>query len=41
MSRKPDTKTAMYQLLEVIREHIPVGLKEAAMCKGICRGWSK
>jgi len=41
MSRKPDTKTAMYQLLGVIREHIPFGLKEADMCQGICRGCSK
>ncbi len=41
MSRKPDTKTAMYQLLKVIREHIPFGLKEADMCQGICRGCSK
>ncbi|TDP30719.1 hypothetical protein DEU29_1152 [Idiomarina aquatica] len=41
MSRKPDTKTTMYQLLDVIREHIPFGLKEADMCQGICRGCSK
>ncbi|MAA61478.1 UNVERIFIED_ORG: hypothetical protein DFO82_2079 [Idiomarina abyssalis] len=41
MSRKPDTKTAMYQLLNVIRKHIPFGLKEADMCQGICRGCSK
>lgn len=41
MSRKPDTKVAMYQLLNVIREHIPFGLKEADMCQGICRGCSK
>ena len=41
MSRKPDTKTAMYHLLDVIREHIPFGLKEADMCQGICRGCSK
>ena len=25
MTRKPDTKTAMYQLLDVIREHIHLG----------------
>ncbi len=37
MSRKPNTKTAMYQLLDTIREHIPFGLKEADMCQGICR----
>ena len=41
MSRKPDTKAAMYQLLDIIREHIPFGLKEADMCQGICRGCSK
>lgn len=41
MTRKPDTKTAMYRLLDVIREHIPFGLKEADMCQGICRGCSK
>ncbi len=41
MKRKPNTKIAMYQLLDVIREHIPFGLKEADMCQGICRGCSK
>jgi len=41
MRKKPNTKTAMYQLLEVIQEHIPFGLKEADMCQGICRGCSK
>ncbi|RUO76096.1 hypothetical protein [Idiomarina seosinensis] len=41
MRKKPNTRTAMYQLLEVIQEHIPFGLKEADMCQGICRGCSK
>lgn len=41
MNRKPNTKAAMYRLLDAIREHIPFGLKEADMCQGICRGCSK
>ncbi|MCG8531789.1 MAG: hypothetical protein MI749_14150 [Desulfovibrionales bacterium] len=38
---KPDTQTAMAQLIEQIREAIPFGLSEAEICHGTCQGCSK
>lgn len=41
MKQKPNTTDAMLELLKLIRQRIPFGLKEADMCQGICRGCSK
>ena len=38
---KPDTRTAMVQLIKQVREAIPFGLSEAEMCGGTCQGCSK
>ncbi len=38
---KPDTPTAMKNLIEQVRESIPFGLSEAEICIGTCRGCPK
>ncbi|WP_281648805.1 hypothetical protein [Parendozoicomonas sp. Alg238-R29] len=38
---KPDTSTAMAELIEQIRANIPFGLTEAQLCQGTCSGCSK
>jgi hypothetical protein len=37
---KPDTRTAMRQLIERIRNEIPFGLTEETLCGDSCRGCS-
>lgn len=38
---KPNTKTAMQQLIAQIQQTIPQNLDEAQMCQGECLGCSK
>lgn len=38
---KPNTKTAMQQLIAQIQQAIPLNLNEAQMCQGECLGCSK
>ncbi|NMD51914.1 hypothetical protein HG547_09735 [Shewanella sp. DNRA4] len=38
---KPNTKTAMQQLIAQIQQTIPLNLDEARMCQGECLGCSK
>lgn len=38
---KPNTKTAMQQLIAQIQQTIPLNLDEAQMCQGECLGCSK
>lgn len=38
---KPNTKTAMQQLIAKIQQAIPLNLNEAQMCQGECLGCSK
>jgi hypothetical protein len=38
---KPDTLTAMTELIRQIRETIPFDTPESALCAGTCRGCSK
>ncbi len=38
---KPDTVTAMYQLLDQIESAMPFDLSEAQICSGLCIGCSK
>ncbi|MCU7846854.1 MAG: hypothetical protein KZQ89_02420 [Candidatus Thiodiazotropha sp. (ex Lucinoma kastoroae)] len=40
MRRKPDTQTAMRQLIEQVRREIPFDLTEEAMCGDACLGCS-
>lgn len=40
MGRKPDTQTAMRQLIEQVRCEIPFDLTEEAMCGDSCLGCS-
>jgi hypothetical protein len=39
-ARKPDTRTAMRQLIERIRNEIPFGLPEEELCGDTCQGCS-
>lgn len=38
---KPNTKTAMQQLIAQIQQAVPLNLNEAQMCQGECLGCSK
>lgn len=38
---KPNTKTAMQQLIAQIQQAIPLNLNEAQMCQGECLGCSR
>ena len=38
---KPDTSTAMHQLIEQVRNNIPFGMPVSDLCSGICNGCSK
>ncbi len=38
---KPDTQTALMQVINLARQSIPFGLTEAQMCSGVCHGCSK
>jgi len=38
---KPNTKTAIQQLIAQIQQAIPLNLNEAQMCQGECLGCSK
>lgn len=38
--RKPDTRTAMRQLIDRVRNEIPFDLPEAALCGDTCQGCS-
>lgn len=40
MARKPDTTTAMRELIEQVRSAIPFDLPEAQVCAGPCEGCS-
>ncbi len=37
-ARKPDTRTAMIQLIQRIRAALPFGSDAAGLCRGDCRG---
>ncbi|MEW8027394.1 MAG: hypothetical protein AB2806_06590 [Candidatus Thiodiazotropha sp.] len=39
-SRKPNTRTAMHQLIERVRNEIPFGLPQEALCSDSCLGCS-
>jgi len=38
---KPDTRTAMHELIRQIRSRIPFDMPEAQACTGICNGCSQ
>ena len=38
---KPDTRTAMVQLIGQIREAVPFNLSEAEICSGTCQGCAR
>ena len=38
--KKPDTRTAMYQLIEQIKSALPFDMPESQMCSGPCEGCS-
>ncbi|MCW8956506.1 MAG: hypothetical protein OQL09_06455 [Gammaproteobacteria bacterium] len=38
---KPDTKTAMHDLIRMIRSKMPFEMPEAQACSGICNGCSQ
>ncbi|QEQ96975.1 hypothetical protein [Neptunomonas concharum] len=38
---KPDTSTAMHQLIEQVRDSIPFSMPVSDLCSGICNGCSK
>ncbi|MCL6270843.1 hypothetical protein M3P05_13010 [Sansalvadorimonas sp. 2012CJ34-2] len=38
---KPDTQTAMTDLIAEVRKVIPFGLSETELCSGTCKGCSK
>ncbi|MES9815170.1 MAG: hypothetical protein ABW155_00830 [Candidatus Thiodiazotropha sp.] len=39
-NRKPNTQTAMRQLIEQVRNEIPFGLPDEALCGDSCKGCS-
>ena len=39
-AHKPDTRTAMRQLIDRVRNEIPFGLPEEALCGDTCKGCS-
>jgi hypothetical protein len=39
-ARKPDTRTAMRQLIDRVRNELPFGLPEEALCGDACQGCS-